>query len=309
MQDKLRTAYLAMYLQILINIFMFLILLIYANYLKIKKMDIQKDKFEGKLFNLLYLISYSFPINVFVKESRVLNKREKKIKKKIQKLDLDYKFNLRSFMAIRFLLLFLSLYIFFAIVGTIKYYKGDSFNILANFHYIIIALLIPYIPDIYLKKKEREYQKFFQDEVIVLQLFMILLIKSNSTIEDILFAFSKMRTYYKKSFEKAYRMSLRDKTEALNYLEAKFKNSAFGDSFNVLKNMYQYSREDTVRILQANLRKVEKEGLNQKRRKELTKFSFSQVSVIVPFLIVVFLGAIPFIHYAIHVMVSSIQGI
>lgn len=240
-------------------------------------MDYDRDKFQGDIYNFFHSVSYSFSINIFVKEERKLSKNEERLGKKIKQLDLTDKFDLRSFMAIRFLLLFLSLYIFFAIVGTIKHYKGDSFNILANFHYIIIALLIPYIPDIYLKKKEREYQKFFQDEVI-----------SNSTIKDILFAFSKMKTYYKKSFEKAYRMSLRDKTEALNYLEAKFKNSAFGDSFNVLKNMYQYSREDSVRILQANLRKVEKEGLNQKRRKELTKFSFSQVSVIVPFLIVVF---------------------
>jgi len=288
---------------------MLLTLIIYVNVLRVKRMDYDRDKFQGDIYNFFHSVSYSFPINIFVKEERKLSKNEERLGKKIKQLDLTDKFDLRSFMAIRFLLLFLSLYIFFAIVGTIKHYKGDSFNILANFHYIIIALLIPYIPDIYLKKKEREYQKFFQDEVIVLQLFMILLIKSNSTIEDILFAFSKMRTYYKKSFEKAYRMSLRDKTEALNYLEAKFKNSAFGDSFNVLKNMYQYSKEDSLRILQANLRKIEKESLNKKRRKELTKFSYSQISVIIPFLIVVFLGAIPLIHYGVYVMVSSIQGI
>lgn len=288
---------------------MLLTLIIYINILRIKRIEFDRNKFREKFSNFLYAVSYSFPINIFVKEGRKLSKNEKRIEKKIKELDLMDRFNLRSFMALRFLLLFTSLYIFFTIIWTVKYYKGDSFSILANLHYITIPLLVPYVSDIYLKKKEIEHQKFYEDEVIILQLFMILLIKSNSTIEDVLFALSKMRTYYKKSFEKAYRMSLRDKTEALNYLEAKFKNSAFGDSFNVLKNMYQYSREDSVRILQANLRKVEKEGLNQKRRKELTKFSFSQVSVIVPFLIVVFLGAIPFIHYGIHVMVSSIQGI
>lgn len=309
MQDKLRTAYLAMYLQILINIFMFLILLIYVNYLKIKKMDIQKDKFEGKLFNLLYLISYSFPINVFVKENRVLNKREKKIEEKIQKLDLDYKFNLRSFMALKFLLLFISLFVFFTSMGVIKHYSKDTFNIFNHINYLIIAFITPYIPDVYLKKKEKDYEKFYYDEVIILQLFMILLIKSNSTVEEILFAFSKMRTYHKRTFQKAYIMSLRNKGDALIYLEKKFKNTAFGNSFNVLKDMYKYSKEDSVRILNANLRTMEKESLNIKRKKELTKFSYSQISVAVPFLVIIFLGAIPFIQYGVNIMIESIQGI
>lgn len=287
---------------------MLLTLLVYINVLRIKKLDFDKNKFEEKLPNFFNMVSYSFPINVFVKDGRKLSKSEKKAENKIKQLDLTDKFSLRSFMSLRFLLLFVSLFSFLTIMATIKYYKGENFSILANSHYLVIALLAPYAPNVYLKKKEKEYQKFYHDEVIVLQLFMVLLIKSNSTIEDILFAFSKMETYYKKSFEKAYRMSLRDKTEALNYLEGKFKNSSFGDSFNILKNMFQYSREDSLRILQANLRKIEKESLNKKRRKELTKFSYSQISVVIPFLIVVFLGAIPLIHYGVYVMVSSIEG-
>ena len=104
-------------------------------------------------------------------------------------------------------------------------------------------------------------------------------------------------------------MSLRNKSDALIYLEKKFKNTAFGNSFNVLKYMYKYSKKDSVRILNANLRTMEKESLNTKRKKELTKFSYSQISVAVPFLVIIFLGAIPFIQYGVNIMIESIQGI
>lgn len=288
---------------------MLFILLIYSNYLKIKKMDIERNKFEGKFFNVMHLISYSFPIKVFVEENRALSKREEKIKRKIKDLDLDYRFDFRTFLALRFLLLFTSILFFFIILSTIKYYNKATFKILDYIHYLIIALLIPYIPDLYLKKKEREYEKFYSDEIIVLQLFMILLIKSNSTVEDILFAFSKMKTYYKRTFQKAYIMSLRNKAEALSYLEKKFNDTAFGNSFNVLNNMYKYSKKDSIRILNSNLRTIEKESLNTKRKKELTKFSFSQISVVVPFLIVILLGAIPFVQYGINITVNAIQNL
>lgn len=272
-------------------------------------MNIKKDKFEGKFFNIINLISYSFPINVFVKEERELSKREKKIEKKINELDLGYMFDLRSFMALKFFLLFISLLIFFIAMVIIKYYNNGSFSILEHINYLIIIFIIPYIPDLYLRGKEKDYEKFYYDEVIILQLFMVLLIKSNATIEDIIFAFSKMNTYHKRTFQKAYRISLRNKGEALNYLEEKFKNTMFGNSFNILSNMFKYPKKDSVRILQANLRTMEKESLNQKRKKELTKFSYSQISVVIPFLITVFLGAIPFIKYGISTMVNALQGL
>jgi len=287
---------------------MFLLLIIYINYLKISKMDIKKDKFESSFFNMIYLISYSFPINIFVKDGRELNKKERETEEKIEKLNLLYMFDLRTFMALKFLLLFISIIMFFVIMLSIKYLKGDSFKILKHINYLIIVFVIPYIPDFYLKKKEKDYEKFYYDESVILQLFMILFIKSGSTIENIIFAFSKMNTYYKKAFQKAYRMSLRNKSEALSYLENKFENTSFGNSFNVLNNMHKYSKEGSIRILKANLKTIRKESMNKTRKKELTKFSYSQISLVIPFLITVFLGAIPFIQYGISMITEALQG-
>lgn len=289
---------------LLINILMLIVVLGYLNFCKIKNLDMEKDKFDGKFFNILYLLSYSIPLKYFLIEKGGLRRKEKKIKEKIIKLNLTDKFNLRSFMALRFLLLFVSLSLFLCVMFVSKEPKGSSF-----FVCLTIFLLIPFIPNLVLKVKEEKYKKFYHDEVVILQLFMILLIKSNSTIENILFAFSKMNTFYKKSFEKAYRVSLRNKKEALLYLENKFEDTVFGNSFNVLNNMSEYSKNDSIRILEANLKRIEKESISKKRKEELSKFSFSQISVIVPFSIVIFLGAIPVIQYAINMIINAIQGL
>lgn len=296
-------------MHILINVLMLLVILSYFNYISLKKMNINMNKFDGKFFNIIYLLSYTFPLKCFLVEKDKLRKNERKIQEKIVKFNLSEKFNLRSFMALRFLLLFISMGLFFAVMFAMKSLKGDSFNILKNINFVIICLLIPYTPNIYLKLQERKYKNFHYDEVAILQLFMILLIKSNSTVESILFAFSKMNTFYKRTFEKAYRISLRNKQEALKYLEEKFENIIFGNSFNVLSNMFEFSREDSVRILEANLKRIEEESVSRRRKEELSKFSYSQVSVIIPFSIVIFLGAIPIIHYGVNVMINAIQGI
>ena len=293
----------------LINIFMLLTILAYINYVKVKNANIDKNLFENRYCKLLHMLSYTFPLSIFLKESEELSSKEKKIEDKLIKLNLMDYFNLRSFMALRFMLFLFSLIIYIGIVYVMKHLQGDNFALGNTFICLAILMLIAFLPDLYLKKKELEYKKFYYDEVIILQLFMILLIKSDATVEDILFSFSKMKTFHKSTFEKAYRISIRNKNEALTFLENKFKDMRFGGSFNALNNLSEFSRDDIVRILEANLRAMEEESMNDKRKNELTKFSYSQMSVVVPFAVVIFLGAIPVINYGINMMINSIQGI
>lgn len=293
---------------LLVSILIFIALYTYANYLLIKKEDIRRDKFEGKFYNIIYALSYTFPLNKLLNEKRELNKREAKIKEKIKTLDLGYFFNLRSFMALKFILLLAPAVIIIMVMAIISYYNS-TFSLMNNLNYFLIPLILAYIPDLYLIKKEMDFQKFNFDEVVILQLFMVLLIKSNSTTEDILYAFSRMETYHKRTFEKAYRMSLRSKSEALEYLGMVFSGTVFGNSFKTLDDMYKYSKEDSLRILQANFKTIEKDSIRDKTKKELTKFSYSQISVIIPFSIVVFLGAIPLIQYGIDLISSSLIGL
>ena len=79
---------------------MLLTLIIYINILRIKRIEFDRNKLREKFSNFLYAVSYSFPINIFVKEGRKLSKNEKRIEKKIKELDLMDRFNLRSFMAL-----------------------------------------------------------------------------------------------------------------------------------------------------------------------------------------------------------------
>lgn len=296
-------------MNVLVISFMFLTILGYINYINITKLNLNMDLFENKYCNLLYIASYGFPLSIFLKESDELSDKEKKIEEKISKLNLNRFFNLRSFMALRFIFFLSSIVLYLAVLFIMKSLMGDAFAISETFIWLAMLLSISFLPDLYLKKKEKEYEKFYYDEVIVLQLFLILLIKSNSTVENILFSFSKMKTFHKHTFEKAYRISIRNKKEALEYLEKTFEDMRLGNSFNILKSLSEFSREDSIRILKTNLKVMEEENMNSKRKEELTKFSYAQVSVVIPFMIVIFLGAIPFINYGINMMTESIQGL
>lgn len=295
---------------ITISILTFITMFIYINFLKVNKIDIQKDKFDNDFSNFLYIISYSFPFKHFIKNDKEdYNERDLKTEEQIYRLNLEDILDLRIYTTLKALLFVVLVVLFFSIIFIIKSYKGSEFNIFSTFKYLAILLMLAYIPSIYFKVKEKEYEKFCHDEISIIQLFIILLIKSNATVEDILFALSKMKTFYKKTFEKAYRISIRDKKEALLYLENKFEKTGLGKSFNILSNMYQYSKNESIRILESNLKSIKEASINQKRKKELSKFSFAQVSIVVPFIIVIVLGAIPFINYGVSIVMESMQGL
>lgn len=295
-------------METLILMYMFITIIVYINYVNVKSLSIDNNLFDNKWSNLLYMTSFAFPFKYLLKEDRELKNKEKAIEEKLYKLNLNNYFNLRSFLTLRFIILLLSLLSFYTLIQLIKLFNHD-FSILQNVPLIIPFLFVPLIPDMYLKSTEKRCKSFYYDEVAILQLFMISLIETNSTIEEILFAFSKMNTFHKKTFEKAYRMSLRNKKEALEFLEDKFNDVVFGSSFNILNNMVEYSKYASLRILKSNLKTLEEDSVNKRRKEELGKFSFAQVSMVVPFLIAVLLGALPLIYFGTNNIMSIMKDL
>lgn len=293
---------------LLVAFILFLVFTIYGNIYRIRSLKLDENMFEGRFYNLLYKFSYTYPLNKFLDKKGTLNKRERKISQELKELDLNHKFSLRTFLGLRLLLLFVPLFIIITFMFYLRYFTS-GFNFAKELKWLIIPVILAYLPDLYLVKKKLDYEEFNFNEVVILQMFMLLLIKSNSTIEDILYAFSKMETYHKRTFEKAYRISLRGKTDALEFLQDKFAGTVFGSSFKILDEMFMYSKEDSVRILKANLKTIQKESLKNKTKKELTKFSYSQISIIVPFAVAIFLGAIPLIQYGISMMTDGLLGV
>ena len=295
-------------LYLLVAFILFLVFTIYGNIYRIRSLKLDEDMFDGKSYNFLYKLSFAYPLNKLLDKKKALSKRERKLDQELKELDLNHKFNLRTFLALRFLLLFIPLFIMLSLILYFKYFTS-GFNVANQLKWLIVPVVLAYIPDAYLIKKKLDYEEFNFNEVVILQMFMLLLIKSNSTIEDILYAFSRMETYHKRTFEKAYRISLRGKADALEFLQDKFSGTVFGSSFKILDEMFMYSKEDSVRILESNLKTIQKESLKNKTRKELTKFSYSQISVVVPFLVAILLGAMPLIQYGMDLMASGLSGI
>lgn len=285
---------------------MIVTILIYVNYIRIRDLKLGK-RFNGGFYNFLYMLSYSIPLVYLIENDTNLAKKKDKIGENIHNLNLDDKFSPRSFITLKYLLFFFVVLMFFAVAFTLKSVT-KSFSIIDTFPFLAVCMLIALTPDLYLNIRRKQIKSFYENQAVLLQLFTILMVKSSATIEDILFAFSKMNTIYKEAFQEGYRICLRNKKEALNFLQERFKNYKFGDTFSILDSMYEYSKDDCVRILEANKRTMEEEVLNEQRKKAFSKFAYAQISVAIPFLSVVFLGAVPVLYYGISMMRSVVDG-
>ena len=281
----------------------------YVNKISLREQGIDTKKFDNPLYNLFYMASCTYPIKLLLNKEEELSEKELKLKIKLQALNLSDRYTIHSYLAMRYIL-FLSAIIVYAIVVFITRDNQDVVSHIGNtMPMFAILIMIAFIPNIILTIREKKMQKFYGSQVSLLELFTILMVNSNATIEDILFAFSKMNTFYSRVFQKAYRISLRSKEDALNYLAEEFNQSAFGNTFSILRDMFNYSKKDCVRILETNMRAMEEFNLNEQRAKDMKKFAFSQMSMVVPFLIAILLGAVPLIQYGMKIMTEAISFI
>lgn len=289
----------------IILITMFFVLLLYFLLVRAENLEIERKNFKHPFFDTLHLISFVPPFSILLKEDRDLKPKEMKIEEKLHNFNLNKYFNLRSFLALRFLSFFSSIFLFVIVTQVIKIVNSEY---LAHRNPLLIIpfLLLSLLPDLYLKRTEKKYNNFCYDEIVVLQLFMLSLVRSNATNQEILYSFAKMNTFHKETFMNAYRISLRNKEEALSMLEQRFENSPLGNSFNTLRNMHEYSKSTSIKILEVNLRKLEETSMLEKSKGELAKFSFAQVSMIIPFSISIMLGALPLIYYGTNTIVQLV---
>lgn len=284
-------------------------IIFYINCVLLRNPAIEKAKFKNSFFNLLYLSTYMFPIFIFMRSEDKLSKKEKSLKDKLRSLGLEDKFTINSYLALRFILFFLCISVYIAIVALMKSVIGEAFEVGDTMIWLALLFIVPFIPDFIIKNKEKQKAKFYGSQVSLLQLFTILMIKSNATIEEVLYAFSKINTFYKGTFQKGYRICLRSKKDALFFLEQEFSETEFKNTFSILNSMFSYSKEDCIRILESNMRSMEEQNMNEKRKKDMNKFAYAQMSIVAPFMVVVFLGAVPVIQYGMSIITEAIGNI
>jgi hypothetical protein len=270
----------------------------------------EEVSFASPFHQGIYRISFAIPFKWFVEDDRNLTVKGKKTKELLMQAGYNKKFTVRSFMAYKVVVMFSSLILIaftLLMLDNLPWIMSTFLNVdpstmndsgltidmilLTSCFYLSFALF----PGIILKNKAKKELVNSNKDLPILHMFTILMLRSNKTVSEILFALSKLNTYHKDVFERGYRMYLRNKYEGMAYLRSHFDNARFVEMFNLLENIAEYARESCISIMDSNMKALVEETNTLKRRNDLSRLVYSQASMVVPFLAIILLGATPIV--------------
>lgn len=299
----------------------FLAFLSIINNIRTDKFDIDTNKFDSKFHNKLYELSFRIPFTWFVEDDKHLTQKGKKIYDKLKIAKLDKNYTVRSFMTLKVVVFFICV----ACAGlTILIMKNSALlsRVLLNIEleqreltlenyalYAMIWLTLAFLPNLILDRKVKKVLANRSKDVPILQMFIILMLRANKTITDILYSLTKVNTYNRGVFDKGYRIYLRNKGEGIEFLKNNFKGTTFEETFNLLEDMGEYAREDCIRILESNMNNIVDETTMIRRKNDLTSMIYTQASMIFPFAVIILLGALPFVVLGINLFMNSGLGV
>jgi hypothetical protein len=294
---------------------------IYNGFLVRNNPEINTEKFENKFFNEMYLMSYGVPFKWFVDDDeRPTEKKTIELQKTIALGGYDKYFTLRSYMTFKVFIAIIML-----LIGGFVIIVADYWHIVGKLLFAVDSppikmtisskgitvgsfLGIGLIPNMILKSKVKKKLKNDVKDIPVLQMFIILMLRSNKTIAEILYALSRIDTPHKEVFEKSYRIYLRNKGEGIGFLKKHFEDTKFVDTFNLLEDIGEYARSECIRILENNMHSLVEETAMIKQRNDMTRLVFSQASMFIPFFAVIMLGVLPFIVMGLDIFANSFGG-
>lgn len=273
---------------------------------------VMEKPFMNDWSNTLHILSFAVPFKWFI-QTDTNDKKVKDINRLIMEANVSKKMNYRVFTTLQIAILMMSLVVFFILVmlmHNITFLVSLLFNIdltetmkspdgVIKFKFIVgaILLLLCLVPKFWLKRKAKKNKFSFLKDLPILQLFIILMLRSKRPINEVLYSLAKTKTRYKSIFEVGYRIYVRDKKEGFRYLEESFAGTKFMDTIRILSEFNEYSREDGIQSLENNMQEIIEHTNNLKRSKDLSNLVYSQASLFIPFLAVILLGLIPIAMY------------
>ena len=126
----------------------------------------------------------------------------------------------------------------------------------AKIFILIFSGIICVYPSLYLNSMAKSVKAQRTKDLPLLQLFLILSLKTGKSINEIFETLGTLNTRYKNIFKTAYLINLRNSKESYEYLIKEFRDTRFEFSIRALSNMMYYSRLDTVRMLENSLEDI-----------------------------------------------------
>jgi len=271
--------------------------------------------FLNEFSNELYVLSFSAPFKWFVNTDEE-DARVKDINKLIQKAEESKRMNYRVFITLQTLIILIGIVVWvilgFLIDNIIVVFKflfniqmsdvtsGSLFQIKMVIGVILLSLSL--IPKRKLTSKANHNSFVFEKDLPILQLFIILMLKANRPLNEVLYVLSTTNTIYKPIFDNAYRIYIRDKNEGMEYLYEAFKDTKFVETINVLMEFRDYSKKDTLIVLNNGLKEITEYTSNMKRKKGVKSNVFAQLYVALPFVSALLLGFGAPISYGLNLL-------
>lgn len=271
--------------------------------------------FLNEWSNELYVLSYSTPFKWFINPNEN-DERVRDINKLIIEANESNRLNYRVYVTIQMLLIIfalVSLFIFSFIADNSVLLFQFLFNIKIDVSnpqvmtqikiaFGIILLSLSVIPKFYLSSKAKNNKFTFMKDLPILQLFIILMLKAKRPLSEVIYVLSTTNTIYKPIFDTGYRIYIRDKGEGMKYLMDAFSETKFEETVQVLFEYGEYSKKDTMIVLENGLKEITEYTNTFKRRKDIGTNVFSQLSLALPFLSAMLLGFGPLVSYGLGLM-------
>ena len=272
--------------------------------------DALKSSFDNYLSNAINELSYKPPF-VWLMPENPEDEKARNIDAMINKAGFQDKMNYRVLQTSQVLLLILAVIatlVFGVFVDNSKFLFKILMNIdieggMTTFVAVgVIMLLLAFVPRIYIKFKADGNHAKFISELPILQLFIILMIRSRRTVPEIFYTLSKSEMRYKPIFERAYRIFLRDRRAAFVYLRGAFDGTPITDSISVLETFDEYSKEESAQILDNQLTSIVDQVATLKKNRNVLLGLVTEGSIMLPFAAIMLLVVTPIVIYGLNSM-------
>lgn len=273
--------------------------------------------FENESSNFLHGLSYLKPFIWFINPDEE-DAKVKKTQMTLNKAGLHTKLNYRSVTSLQILLLMGALFVFALLSFSLEawiFLVAFLFNlpiettpesiVKARLMIAVGLMFAMMVPQMVVRMRAKRNEFMFSQDLPLVQLSIILMLRARRPIGDIFFEMSRTENRYREIFETSYRMYVRDKNDAYEYLHRQFNGTGFEDAIQVLEQMGEFSKDESIIVLENGLQNLIKSGQNKKRGKALAGNLASQFSMLLPFGGVILLGGVPVVVYALSMFNST----
>jgi len=268
------------------------------------KKDLKTRISDGSLTGKLISLSYDAPFKWFI-DNKESSKQAVDIKQKISDAQLYNAFTYRSFTVLKFITAFLSIAFMFILLLALNNAPNlfPALNLTSNslletkMIIIVFTAILALYPTLNLSSKAKFVKTQRTKDLPVLQLFLILSLRTGRSIKEIFQTLGNLNTRYKNTFKTAFLVHLRSEKEAFEFLMKEFKDTRFEFTIRALRNMEYYSKEDTIIMLENSLEDLMAESKTKQEKTNLINMLITQGTLILPMLAIGLLILYPIITY------------